>query len=43
MHIITWNEDGSDYKATTSRLSEAMEVIDDLREHDIPFTHYFEE
>jgi len=43
MHIITWNEDGSDYKVTTPRLVEVVELIESLRSTKTPFKHIYEE
>ena len=43
MHVITWVEEGANYKVSTPRLKEALEVIEDLRNDNVKFTHIFEE
>ncbi len=43
MHIITWVDEGVDYKVTTPRLKEALEVITSLQQDKIKYLHIFEE
>ena len=43
MHIITWIDEGSDYKLTTTRLTEVIELIESLKSTKTPFKHVFKE